>query len=102
MTQTSDNLTLHVRIKGRVQGVWYRGWTGQQAVKHRLSGAVRNRSDGSVEAVFSGARKAVYNMLQDCRNGPPAAVVTDIEIIGELAPADMPVKAGAFLQMATR
>ena len=46
--------SVHVSIEGRAQGVWYRAWTVEQAEKRSLSGWVRNRRDGSVEAVFSG------------------------------------------------
>ncbi|HEY0833296.1 MAG TPA: acylphosphatase [Azospirillum sp.] len=66
------------RIRGRVQGVWYRGWTVERATGLGLSGWVRNRADGSVEALFAGPAAAVEAMLAACREGPPAAVVRDI------------------------
>lgn len=72
--------SVHVRIEGRVQGVWYRGWTVRQASRRGLSGWVRNRRDGAVEAVFSGPEAEVNAMLRDCRQGPPAAQVTAIEV----------------------
>lgn len=68
-----------VRIEGRVQGVWYRGWTVQQASRRGLSGWVRNRRDGSVEALFSGPAEVVADMLNACQAGPPAARVTRID-----------------------
>ena len=55
----SDTITVRVRISGRVQGVWYRGWTVDEARRLGLSGWVRNRRDGSVEAVFSGPEHVV-------------------------------------------
>lgn len=64
-----------VRIEGRVQGVWYRGWTVQEAMRRGLSGWVRNRADGSVEALFAGRPEAVAAMLAACWQGPPAAQV---------------------------
>lgn len=67
-----------VRIEGRVQGVWFRAWTEKTATGHGLSGWVRNRPDGSVQALFSGPTDAVDRMLADCRDGPPLASVTDI------------------------
>jgi acylphosphatase len=67
-----------VRIEGRVQGVWYRGWTVQEACRRGLSGWVRNRSDGSVEALFSGPVQVVEDMVQRCWNGPPAARPTSV------------------------
>lgn len=67
-----------MRIEGRVQGVWYRGWTVQQASRRGLDGWVRNRHDGSVEAVFSGDADQVEDMLRACHDGPPASRVTRI------------------------
>jgi acylphosphatase len=74
MSETS----IRVRITGRVQGVWYRGWAVDQARRLGLAGWVRNRLDGSVEAVFSGPEPAVRAMVDQCRQGPPAAVVREI------------------------
>jgi acylphosphatase len=72
---TDDILTLRVRIEGRVQGVWYRGWTVEQALARGLTGWVRNRTDGSVEALFHGPCEAVLAMVEACRQGPPSAEV---------------------------
>jgi acylphosphatase len=66
---------LHVMIRGRVQGVGYRAWVEYQAVASHLEGWVRNRRDGSVEAVFSGPPNAVAEMVALCRHGPPSARV---------------------------
>ncbi len=71
---------VHVLISGRVQGVWYRGWTVQTAQALDLSGWVRNLSDGRVEAVFLGPAPAVETMLTACRAGPPAAHVSGLEV----------------------
>jgi len=67
-----------VRIEGRVQGVWYRGWTVEEAARRRLRGWVRNRNDGSVEALFIGPPQSVSAMVAACRRGPPAARVTAV------------------------
>ena len=67
--------TIRVLISGRVQGVWYRGWTVAEASRRGLNGWVRNRSDGQVEAVFSGTEEQVQGMLAACHDGPPAAKV---------------------------
>ncbi|HLW27840.1 MAG TPA: acylphosphatase [Kiloniellales bacterium] len=67
-------------ISGRVQGVWYRAWTRKEAQRRGLNGWVRNRKDGTVEAVFAGDAKAVDEMLAACREGPPQAVVAEVEI----------------------
>lgn len=69
-----------VVIKGRVQGVWYRNWTVDNATELGLKGWVRNRRDGSVEALFSGSPDAVQEMEQRCRRGPPDAAVTGIDV----------------------
>ena len=66
---------LHVTVRGRVQGVGYRAWVEYQAMASKLEGWVRNRRDGSVEAVFSGPPKAVAEMVALCRHGPPSARV---------------------------
>lgn len=70
--------TVHVRIEGRVQGVGYRLWTERKAAELGLVGWVRNRYDGSVEAVFQGPQATVDAMIEACRRGPSAAAVTDV------------------------
>ncbi|NJO55576.1 MAG: acylphosphatase [Rhodospirillales bacterium] len=79
MTESlSQKKTVNVRIEGRVQGVWYRGWTVQQALSRGLNGWVRNRSDGSVEAVFCGPAPVVDELIEACWQGPTAANVRRI------------------------
>lgn len=78
------NLSARVRIYGMVQGVWFRAWTTREATSLGLDGWVRNRSDGSVEAVFRGTETAVADMIGRCRRGPPAARVDRIEQVMEL------------------
>ena len=69
----------HVTIRGRVQGVGYRAWTEVTAVERGLEGWVRNRRDGSVEAMFSGEEDDVTAMIAQCRRGPPGARVEAID-----------------------
>lgn len=69
---------VRVIIEGRVQGVWFRGWTIQEANFLGLSGWVRNRRDGSVEAVFAGEAEDVDAMVKLCFQGPPAARVEHV------------------------
>ena len=78
---------LRAVITGRVQGVWFRAWTAERAAKRGLSGWVRNRRDGSVEAVFCGPVVAVDEMIAACRRGPPLARVDDIAL-SDSAPPD--------------
>ena len=68
-----------VLIEGRVHGVWYRGWTVETARALGLDGWVRNRRDGSVQALFSGPNDAVDEMLRLCAEGPSAASVSSVE-----------------------
>ncbi len=72
--------TVQVRIEGRVQGVWFRAWTAEEATRQGLSGWVRNRRDGSVEALFSGPAEAVDAMIAACRRGPAHARVADMRV----------------------
>jgi acylphosphatase len=66
-------------IRGRVQGVGYRYWVEQRARRNGLEGWVRNRRDGSVEALFSGPEDAVARVIAACRHGPPAAHVDSVD-----------------------
>jgi len=68
-----------VTIRGRVQGVGYRYWVEQQARARGLEGWVRNRRDGSVEALFAGPQDLVSRMIALCRRGPTSARVDAVE-----------------------
>jgi acylphosphatase len=83
---STDRTIVHVMIQGRVQGVGYRAWVEDQATLNGLEGWVRNRQDGSVEAVFAGPAQDVAEMMALCRKGPPAARVD--RVIEEPASAD--------------
>ncbi len=74
---------VRARVTGRVQGVCYRAWTEDNAKGLGLSGWVRNRRDGSVEALFAGPVRAIDEMLRYCRHGPPAAAVADVVVVEE-------------------
>jgi len=69
-----------LRITGRVQGVGYRAWAIETAARLRLRGWVRNRGDGSVEALVIGPDDAVAAMIEACRVGPFAARVTEVAV----------------------
>jgi acylphosphatase len=79
--------TMRVRITGRVQGVCYRAWTERTASALGLSGWIRNRRDGAVEAVFSGAAGQVSEMLRLCREGPPGAQVEEVAAVEDFGGA---------------
>jgi acylphosphatase len=69
-----------VTISGRVQGVAYRAWAVRSAAALGLRGWVRNRRDGSVEALLSSSEAAVAAMIDACHQGPPAAQVTGVRV----------------------
>ena len=69
----------HVVVRGRVQGVGYRAFVEDEALRLGLEGWVRNRRDRTVEAVFSGADEAVATMIEACRRGPSAARVEAVD-----------------------
>jgi len=75
----------HVFIEGRVQGVFYRVWTREQARKLDLVGWIRNLEDGRVEAVFEGSRNKVEEMIKKCREGPRLAGTKHIDVSWEKA-----------------
>ena len=72
-----------VIVRGRVQGVGFRVTVAQAARSRGVAGWVRNRPDGSVEAVFEGEPEAVESMIRICANGPRLAEVTDAEVVDE-------------------
>jgi acylphosphatase len=77
---------VHLTVAGQVQAVGFRAFVAREAMARGLAGWVRNRSDGSVEAVFAGAADAVEMMVAACRRGPPASVVTDMKIADYAGP----------------
>ena len=74
-----SDLIRHVTIRGRVQGVGYRYWLEQQATARDLEGWVRNRRDGSVEALFAGPADVVSDMIASSRRGPSSARVDAVQ-----------------------
>jgi acylphosphatase len=78
----------HVLIRGRVQGVGFRYWTMREAIRLGITGWVRNRRDGSVEALFAGPADVVARMMTRCQAGPESACVDAVE--------DQPVMANAL------
>lgn len=90
-----------VRIYGRVQGVWFRGWTVKSAIGLGLSGWVRNRSDGSVEALFIGPPADVETMIAKCREGPPAARVDELVRAPRVSELPEKIDSAGFRQLPT-
>ncbi|NPV03281.1 MAG: acylphosphatase [Syntrophaceae bacterium] len=74
---------IHVTISGRVQGVFFRARTRDEAVRNNVRGWVRNLPDGRVEAVFEGKPEDVDRVVAWCRIGPRHAVVDRVEAVEE-------------------
>jgi acylphosphatase len=73
----------HVVVSGRVQGVYYRYATREEAVMRGVKGWVRNLQDGRVEVVFEGEKSKVEEVIDFCHYGPPAAKVSSVEVTWE-------------------
>ena len=69
-----------VIVSGRVQGVWFRAFTREQAIAAGLTGWVRNLPDGSVEALFEGEEEIIKRAIEKCRQGPPSAQVNEVDL----------------------
>jgi acylphosphatase len=74
-----EKARVHLRIKGYVQGVFFRASTRDVAERLGLTGWVRNLPDGSVEAVFEGPKGMLEQAVKWCYKGPPGATVTKVE-----------------------
>ena len=78
-----NRVRAHVWISGRVQGVYFRAYTEDEAAFRKVAGWVRNAPDGRVEAVFEGAPAAVEAIVGWCHRGSPAAEVSAVEVAWE-------------------
>ena len=76
----SGKVRAHVIVEGLVQGVYFRANTKRVAEEHDVNGWVRNRPDGSVEAVFEGTREDVERVIAWCHRGPWGARVDDVKV----------------------
>jgi acylphosphatase len=90
-------LQARLTITGRVQGVGYRDWLMHSGRRLGLTGWVRNRSDGAVEALIVGDEAAVGEMINACRRGPPLARVDEIDV----DPVDLDVLPEGFSKLPT-
>jgi len=79
----AEKVRAHLIITGIVQGVFFRMETQKAAEKRGVNGWVRNRRDGSVEAVLEGEKESVDSLIDWCRQGPPRATVNDVDISWE-------------------
>ena len=89
--------TLHLRISGRVHGVGYRDALRREAQSNGISGWVRNRRDGTVEAVVQGSPEALEKIVAWARRGPPAARVSEVSAPEAQGEFDRPYTGFDFL-----
>lgn len=75
-----EKVRAHVLIEGRVQGVFFRAYTQDEARRRKVSGWVKNRFDGSVEAVLEGEKADVEALIAWCHSGPPHARVKQVKV----------------------
>jgi acylphosphatase len=80
MSDQTEITTLRLRIEGFVQAVGYRNFAIVEARKLGLDGWVRNRSDGSVEALASGSTKSVEDFVAICMRGPPGSRIKNVDL----------------------
>ena len=73
-------IAVHVRVSGRVQGVYYRAFTRERAIALGVKGWVRNVPGGGVEAVLEGERKQVGELLKSMKSGPTGSLVLGMEL----------------------
>ena len=92
--------TVHVSVSGRVQGVGFRDSLRAQALRHGVRGWVRNRRDGSVEAVFQGDPAAIEVLLAWTRRGPPGARVDTVTVRPAAGNLDRPYEGFDWLPSA--
>lgn len=77
--QEEESVTMRITIEGRVQKVGFRSWMQQQAHQHNLDGWVRNKSNGSVEALLCGKNEDIEEVIRQSYNGPPFASVKRVK-----------------------
>ena len=93
---SEERIARRIHVEGQVQGVWFRGWTVEQATELGLDGWVRNRHGGWVEAVAAGPLAQVEELIARCHRGSPASRVD--KVIVEETPG---IVAGGFIQKPT-
>jgi acylphosphatase len=78
--EDKDRVRAHVFISGKVQGVFFRWETREEANKRNVNGWVRNLRDGRVEAIFEGNKEKVVELIKFCHRGPRGAVVSRVDL----------------------
>jgi acylphosphatase len=80
--------TIHIRISGKVQGVFFRASAKEIADKLKIAGWVKNTLEGDVEIVAEGASGSIEKFIQWCKKGPPKAIVSHLDY-KETEPAEL-------------
>lgn len=89
MTDDLDVIARHLRVRGRVQGVWFRASCREEALRLGVTGWVANLADGSVEAHLEGPAERVDALVRWCRTGPPGAHVAEM-VVDQARPQSHP------------
>jgi acylphosphatase len=85
----ADDVRVRIAVRGRVQGVWFRGAAREAADRLRLVGWARNLADGSVEILAQGNEQAIEQFVEWCHHGPPAARVASVATQREMVQDDL-------------
>lgn len=80
MSEEADRIARRIHVKGKVQGVFFRAWTIEQATELGIDGWVRNRHDGSVEAIAVGPADKVEELIARCHKGSPPSRVDAVHV----------------------
>lgn len=99
--QRAAHVVVHAIVRGHVHGVGFRAWVEYHAQQDGLEGWVRNRRDGTVEAVFAGQRPSVESMIASCRRGPPSARVDAVDTRDGTQADTAMARAGSFSVLPT-
>lgn len=88
MEASKKNARVHLKVCGRVQGVYFRASTAEQARRLGVTGWVMNCADGSVEVVGEGEMEQLERLVHWCRGGPPGAQVKEVRAEWEVSKAE--------------
>ena len=85
----ADHVRVRISVRGRVQGVWFRGATREAAARLGVAGWARNLADGSVEILAQGPALAIEQLVEWCHRGPPGARVEGVAVQREIVQDDL-------------
>ncbi|GAB4439660.1 MAG: acylphosphatase [bacterium] len=85
-----ENKRFNIIVKGRVQGVWYRQSTLEEAQRLGIRGWARNLSNGDVEILAEGQEETLKKLVEWCKKGPPLAIVSEVYVKEEPFTGELP------------